>query len=139
YPAYADYGLQTIVRRELATSGSGWRAGLFASYDGFYTQMLALRETDRAAIARGVEELCSLGVLAVDMETSAVLAIARALGARAVSLCLATVAWDGARKLDAVERGRGEDQLVALGLAALKAAPVETDAPFAGAQGGDAR
>jgi uridine phosphorylase len=120
YPAYADYTLQTILRRELIASGREWRAGLFASYDGFYTEMLALRRRDEAGIAARVEELCDLDVLAVDMETSAVLAIARALGARAASLCLATVAWDGARKLDDADRARGEDVLVEIGLAALK-------------------
>ncbi|MFN2629628.1 MAG: uridine phosphorylase [Gaiellaceae bacterium] len=121
YPAVSDYTLQTIVRRELAAGGESWQAGVFASYDGFYTQMLALRECDRAPIAARVEELCSLGVLAIDMETSAVLAVASALGARASSLCLATVAWEGGRKMDDEERARAEDRLVELGLASLKA------------------
>ena len=119
YPAYADYDLQTAIRRELAAAGAGWRAGLFASYDGFYTQMLALRECDRDAVAARVRALQRLDVLAIDMETSAVLAIARALGARAASLCLATVAWQDAEKMEDELRGRGEDRLVDLGLAAL--------------------
>jgi len=120
YPAYADYTLQTLLRRELIASGCEWRAGLFASYDGFYTQMLALRDNDRAAVAAQVEQLRALDVLALDMETSAVLSVARALGARAASLCLATVAWEGARKMDESKRARGEDRLVEIGLAVLK-------------------
>jgi len=120
YPAYSDYALQSAIRRELDARGVDWRAGLFASYDGFYTEMLALRDRDKEAIAARVEELCSLDVLAIDMETSAVLSIARALGARASSLCLATVAWEGAAKMDRAARGSGEDMLVGIGLAALR-------------------
>jgi uridine phosphorylase len=81
--------------------------------------MLPLRERDRAAVDARVDELRSLDVLGIDMETSAVLAISRALGARAGSLCLATVAWQGAKKMDEEERARSEDRLVELGLAAL--------------------
>jgi uridine phosphorylase len=127
YPAYSDYALQTLIRRELAASGVPWRAGLFASYDGFYTQMLALRDRDKVAVTARVDELCSLDVLALDMETSAVLAIARALGASASSLCLATVAWEGAAKMDDRARESGEDLLVDIGLAALKAVDASSD------------
>jgi uridine phosphorylase len=119
YPAYSDYDLQTALRHELRSRGADWRAGLFASYDGFYTEMLALRDRDRSAVAARVEELCSLDVLAIDMESSAVLSIARALGARASSLCLATVAWEGAAKMEDAARSGGEDLLVEIGLAAL--------------------
>lgn len=135
YPAYADYALQTILRRELVGSGCEWRAGLFASYDGFYTEMLALRDRDRASVAARVEQLCELDVLALDMETSAVLSISRALGAQAASLCLATVAWEGARKMDEAERARGEDRLVEIGLEALKElTPIETELEPAGGE-----
>lgn len=120
YPASSGYQLQSVIRGNLAAAGCPWRAGLFASYDGFYTQMAALRSRDRAAIAAQVEELRDLGVLALDMETSAVLAIARALGAQAASLCVATVAWEGSVKLPAAERSAAEDTLVDIGLAALK-------------------
>jgi len=119
YPAFADYELQTAVRRELEASGQPWGAGVFASYDGFYTEMLALRDRDRPAVAARVRELSELGVLGLDMETSAVLAVARALGGRAASLCLATVAWEGAERMGDAERGEAEERLVDLGLAAL--------------------
>lgn len=121
YPAVADYALQTAIRRELAAAEEPWRAGVFASYDGFYTQMLALREQDRASVSARVDELRALDVLAIDMETSAVLAVARALGARAGSLCLASVAWEGGTKMGDAEREQAEDRLVELGLQSLKA------------------
>lgn len=119
YPAFADYQLQTAVRRELELSGQPWDAGVYASYDGFYTEMLALRERDREAVTARVSELCALGVLGLDMETSAVLAVARALGGRAASLCLATVAWEDAERMGDAERGEAEERLVDIGLAAL--------------------
>jgi uridine phosphorylase len=120
YPAVSDYLLQSAVRRELASADEPWQSGMFASYDGFYTQMFALREREKASIAERVDELCSLGVLAIDMETSAVLAVAKALGARASSLCLATVAWESGRKMEEAEREQGEDRLVEIGLRSLK-------------------
>lgn len=119
YPAFADYELQTALRRELAAAGQPWDAGVFASYDGFYTEMLALRDRDRPSVAARVRELCELGVLGLDMETSALLAVARALGGRAASLCLATVAWEGAERMGDAERDQAEERLVDLGLAAL--------------------
>jgi uridine phosphorylase len=54
------------------------------------------------------------------MESSAILAIGRALGARAASLCVATVAWEGARKMTPEEREPAEEQLVDIGLDALR-------------------
>jgi len=127
YPACSDHQIQAVIRAELSTASLAWRAGMFASYDGFYTQMLALRQRDQAAVAARVQELCELGVLAVDMETSAVLAIARALGARAASLCLATVAWEGAQRMDEAQRSDAEDRLVDIGLATLKALGLGTE------------
>ncbi len=119
YPAFSDYELQTAVRRELEVSRQPWNAGVFASYDGFYTEMLALRDRDRSGVAARIDELCALGVLGLDMETSAVLAVARALGGRAASLCLATVAWEGAERMGDAERDAAEERLVDIGLASL--------------------
>ena len=125
YPAYADFELQSLVRRELEQSGQPWTAGVFATYDGFYTEMLALRERDRDPIATRVAELRALGVLGLDMETSAILAVGRALGNRAASLCLATVAWENAERMGDEERGEAEDRLVDIGLTSLKCLSVD--------------
>jgi uridine phosphorylase len=119
YPAYSDFELQTLIRRELERSGEPWSAGVYATYDGFYTEMLGLRDRDRDRIAVQVAELRELGVVGLDMETSAILAVASALGARAASLCLATVAWENAEKMNDTDRGEGEQRLVDVGLSAL--------------------
>ena len=125
FPAIGDFTLQVAIRAALQRAGCAWQSGLFASYDGFYTEMIALKEERRDGVARRVAELRHLGVMAMDMETSAVLAIGRALGTRTGSLCLASVAWEGALRLDKAERERGEDLLVEIGLDAL----VSFDAP----------
>jgi uridine phosphorylase len=120
FPAVADFGLQLACRAVLERGDCAWRSGLIASYDGFYTEMLPLRPERRAGIESRVEELCRLGFLAMDMETSAVLAVGRALGLHAGALCLASVAWEGAARLSEAEREAGEELLVEVGLETLK-------------------
>lgn len=111
YPAVGDFGLGTALRAAADASGLPWHAGIVASYDGFYTEMAgALEEHAR---------LRGLGVLAVDMETSAVLAVARALGARAACVCAATVDAASGERLAPPEREAIEDGLVRVGLDAL--------------------
>ena len=119
YPAIPDHELNTALRSVLADGTRSWTAGLIASYDGFYTEMFAA-EPDRAAQTRArMEELGRYGVRAVDMETSAVLVVARAVGARAASLCLASV--DGLTQ-EKLGEGRAEAELALLrtGLTALQ-------------------
>jgi len=119
FPAIADFALQLAVRTALQQSDCAWQSGLFATYDGFYTEMLALGDERRDAVAGRVGELRRLGILAMDMETSAVLAVGKALGIRTGSLCLGSVGWEGATRLGRSERERGEDVLVQMGLDAL--------------------
>jgi uridine phosphorylase len=111
YPAVGDFALGGALRTAADAAGARWHAGLVASYDGFYTQMAgALGEHDR---------LRRLGILAVDMETSAVLAVARALGSHAASLCAATVDAATSARLASPDREAAEDALVRIGLDAL--------------------
>jgi uridine phosphorylase len=111
YPAVGDFELGGALRAAADAAGARWHAGLVASYDGFYTQMAgALGEHDR---------LRRLGILAVDMETSAVLAVARALGSRAASLCAATVDAATSARLATPAREAAEDTIVRVGLDAL--------------------
>lgn len=117
YPAAADHELAAALRS--AAAGASWRAGLVDSADAFYPSMLHAPERH--------DHLRRLGVLALDMETSAVLAIARALGARAASLCAATVDARTSEKLSAGPREAAEELLVDVGLEALLG--LETTAP----------
>jgi uridine phosphorylase len=111
YPAVGDFDLGAALRAATDAAGAAWHAGLVCSSDGFYTEMLGAHERH--------ERLSALGVLALDMETSAILAVGRALGSRAASLCVATVDARTSDRLPAAEREAAEDALVRIGLDAL--------------------
>jgi uridine phosphorylase len=119
FPAVGDHELCAALRRRLGEGDRGWTAGLVATYDGFYTELFALEKGRQPEIEARQEALASLGVVATDMETSAVLAVGRALGARAASLCLASVDGRTKEKLGGDEREDGERDLIAVGLDAI--------------------
>lgn len=109
YPAVADFDLGAALRAALVARGVAWRAGIFGTYDGFYTEMFALSEGPRRMIDGLREEVRRLGLIATDMETATLLTAGRVLGARTASLCLGTVDGltqekIGAAALDAQER-----------------------------------
>jgi uridine phosphorylase len=119
FPAVGDHGLCVALRRRLGEVDRRWTAGLVASYDGFYTELFALEKERQRQIEARQEALTSLGVVATDMETSAVLAVGRALGARTASLCLASVDGRTREKLGGNEREDGERDLIDVGLDAI--------------------
>lgn len=121
WPAVPDQQLRAALGERAQRLPRRAISGLFASYDGFYTQMLGGEPVRLEGLARH-------GVVAVDMETSAILVAARALGVRAASLCLATVDGLTREQLERSERLDAERDLLVAGLDALtepngKAAP----------------
>jgi len=120
YPAAADPDLLACARQTLDRLGDRYRVGLVASYDGFYTEMLGLSPERRQRIAERTAELRRLGVIALDMESSAILAVAPALGARAATLCLATVDARG-EQLDQLARQQAEERLTVAALETMSA------------------
>jgi uridine phosphorylase len=119
FPAIADFALSVRLRQRLGAGARPWHAGVFASYDGFYTEMFALEPHRRTAVERLRAELRHLSIIAVDMETAALLTAARVLGARASSLCLATVSAATHAKLDGDVLVEAEKALFAVALDAL--------------------
>jgi uridine phosphorylase len=119
FPAVADFDLNARLRHRLAAGTRPWHAGIFASYDGFYTEMFALDADGRGPIERVRTEMERLRLIAVDMETAALLTAGRVLGARASSLCLATVDAASQAKLDAAALAEAERALFAVALDAL--------------------
>ena len=104
YPAVADHELVAAAARRRPRRPA--RAGTPGIVD--VPRRLLHRRCSGAPSA--IACCAALGVLALDMETSAVLAIGRALGARAGSLCVG----DGRRALERrgstpAERGEAED------------------------------
>ncbi|QND46138.1 nucleoside phosphorylase (plasmid) [Rhizobium lusitanum] len=91
FPAIADFDLNTKVRSLLKKRGKPWHAGIFGTYDGFYTEMFGLSGERRSIIETLKQDIQRLGLIGTDMETSALLTAARILGVRASTLCVATV------------------------------------------------
>ena len=123
YPAAADPDLNDQLRDELRRRDAPFRIGTLASYDGFYTELIAADERRRAAVDARLAELRRLRVLAADMETSAVLVAGSVLGVRAGSLCLVSVDGASRVRLGEAERRTGERRLVEVALAAIAAQP----------------
>lgn len=123
YPALADHDLTAALRARLSRQERRWHAGVFATYDGFYTQMFALDEAHRQRIETLRAEMARHRILAVDMETSALLVAGRVLGARVGSLCLGTVEAMTQRKLDAAITAAAEAALFEVALDTLAALP----------------
>ena len=119
FPAVGDHELCAALRRRLGEGDRAWTAGLVASYDGFYTELFALEKERQPEIEARQKVLATLGVVATDMETSAVLAVGRALGARSASVCLASVDGRTREKLGGDEREDGERDLISVGLDAI--------------------
>ena len=123
YPAVADHDLAAALRARLAHAQRRWHAGVFATYDGFYTQMFALDDARRDAVTALREDMRRYRILAADMETSALLVAGRVLGARVASLCLGTVDAMTQQKLDAAATEAAEAELFEVALDALAALP----------------
>jgi uridine phosphorylase len=120
FPAAADPDLVACGRQTLERLGDRYRVGLVASYDGFYTEMLGMTAKRRERISERTASLRELGVVALDMESSAILAVAPALGARAATLCLATVDTSG-EQLDPPTRQEAEERLTVAALETMSA------------------
>ncbi len=121
YPAVADFGLVAALRAELSRRAAPWKAGLFGTYDGFYTEMFSLSEGQAQPVESWRQEIQRLGLIAADMETATLLVAGRRLGARVASLCLATVDGLSQEKIDAERMAAGEREMFEIALDALVA------------------
>lgn len=125
YPAVADPSLLACARQVLERRGERFVVGLIGSYDGFYSQLFAVRPDRRETVTGLSRELARLGVLATDMETSAILAVAPALGIRAGSLCLASVDGTRRERLTGEARRIAEERLVEAALETVTSVQLE--------------
>lgn len=107
----ADVGLAEACRGAAEAIGKPATVGLFASYDAFYRDMFGIDEAGRQRAEQNREALQAAGVIAVDMETSALITAAGALGVGFASLCLGTVNAVTLEKLPADALGAGEQDL----------------------------
>lgn len=118
YPAAPDLDLTLALRDAARKSGRRTTTGMIASYDGFYSELFA-DATMPSSKSVDVAELVRGGVVGLDMESSAVLAIGRSLGVRSGVLCLASVDGRDHGKIEGNDRVRAEQDLLTAGLDAL--------------------
>ena len=123
YPAVADSAMVAALNARLTKSNRNWHAGVFATYDGFYTQMFALDQGQRQTMNALRLDMERYRILAADMETSALLVSGRILGARVASLCLGTVDALTQGKLDGPDLANGETELFEIALDAVTSLP----------------
>lgn len=123
FPAIADFDLNTRLRAMLARSGQPWHAGIYGTYDGFYTEMFGLSGERRQMIGQLKDDIQRMGLIGTDMETSALLTAARILGARASTLCVATVDAHTQEKIDDDSMAKAERALFEIALDAIAAMP----------------
>ncbi|MCP4319367.1 MAG: nucleoside phosphorylase [Hyphomicrobiales bacterium] len=117
YPADAD--LIGALHDAAIEAGQTVLDGLFATFDAFYRDMFGIDEDGRQRAAENRKLLEGKGVLAVDMETSGLLAAARALNVACATLCLGTVDALTQEKLPPLDLMRGERLLFEIALTGL--------------------
>lgn len=120
-PPRADAGLVTALERTAAAHGATSSTGVFATFDAFYRDMFGIDDAGHARVAETRAMLREVGVLATDMETSALLTAATALGVSCATLCLGTVDGISQEKLAPDPLARGEAQMFSIALDAITA------------------
>ena len=123
FPAVADFELNTKLRERLGRSDRRWHAGIFGTWDGFYTEMFGLSGARREMIDGLKRDIERMGLIGTDMETSALLVAARILGARASTLCVATVDAHTQEKIGDEAMAKAEAELFEVALDAITAIP----------------
>ena len=119
HPAVADESLVKAAVKAVEENGHKYRVGRFASFDGFYRDMFALDDETAARVRDNFETLEKESVLAVDMETSALLTVGNVLGCKVSSLCVATVDSLKQLKMSRDELIRSEKDLISIALDAV--------------------
>ena len=123
----ADPQLTEACRRAVEAAGEPARIGLFASYDAFYRDMFGIDDAGRKRSVANREKLRALGVIAVDMETSALITVAGALGVAFTSLCLGTVDAVTLNKLPGERLAVGERKLFEAALQGISQADTNAE------------
>ena len=119
FAATADENLVSALTQAADQEGHSYHVGRFASFDGFYRDMFALDDATDTRVHSNFETLAEEGVIAVDMETSALLTVGKVLGCQAGSLCVASVDGQTRRKIGAEALIERERQLMSIALSTL--------------------
>ncbi len=110
-PYQASPALAAALEAAAKAQGCMPRTGRYASYDAFYRDVFGIDDEGRRRADYNRRRLIRQSVLAVDMETSALLAAAQALDVACATVCLGTVDAFTRKKLGSDETARGEQIL----------------------------
>jgi uridine phosphorylase len=115
----ANHDLNKALSEAVSNSGGRFYAGTYATFDAFYRDMFALEPEIIARVSANREMLLSKGVIATDMETSALLTAASTLGVSFTSMCLGTVNGKTQEKLAGKLVQEGEASLFNFALSGI--------------------
>lgn len=124
FPATADEDLVSALTEAANEKGHTYHVGKFASYDGFYRDMFALDDTTATRVRCNLDALAKQGVIAVDMETSALLTVGKVLGCKTGSFCIASVNGLTRMKINSEDLIHREKKLMSAALDALTSIPI---------------
>ncbi len=122
-PHSADGELVSLLETAARSAGLSVTTGLYATFDAFYRDMFGIDAAGSERAAANRKMLAERGVMAVDMETSALLAAANALGVSCATVCLGTVDALTQEKLASEALAAGEARLFEIALAGLAGLP----------------
>ena len=117
----ADPQLVSALQESAIQAGHRALTGRYATFDAFYRDMFGIDDEGRSRAEANRKMLAEKNVLAVDMETSALLAAATALDVACATICLGTVDALSQEKLAADALSAGEARLFEIALAGLAA------------------
>ena len=115
----ANPNLVSALTQAASEFAVSYHVGSFASFDGFYQDMFALDDSTEDRVRRNLEQLARQNVLAVDMETSAILTVGNTLGCKVGSMCASTVNSLNKQKIGKAEHAKAERNLISIALEAL--------------------
>jgi uridine phosphorylase len=118
-PLLADTNLVSDLQKASTSDGQKAFSGLYATFDAFYRDMFGIDADGRRRAAENRKDLAEKGVMAVDMETSALLAAAIALNVSCATLCLGTVDAVSQVKLAPDALAKGEAKMFEIALEGL--------------------
>ncbi|MEM5474654.1 uridine phosphorylase [Hoeflea sp. AS60] len=115
----ADPAITAALAEAAAAAGEASHRGLYATYDAFYRDMFGMDAKGEARANAMRQDMNNRGVMALDMETSALLAAGQDLGLAVATLCYGTVDALSQEKLGVDALDRGETQLFRIALNAI--------------------
>ena len=120
FPAVPDYQVLTALVDAAKAMGASWHAGVVQCKDSFYGQHSPSRMPVSYELESKWEAWKRLGVLASEMESAALFAVAAALGVRCGSAF--HVIWNQERNAAGLDQTRDEDteSAIRVGIEAVK-------------------